>query len=201
MLHHQLLTSKWTYSRVGCYISISIIIYCQLQCGHLLVFYLLSYLSTHLCHHHLQDYDDVWLVRTWLRHAIKIILKLYWKVNKHWTFKRLMLILWHKLKFNMISKNKNCKKLMHDFTWQALQYLRKVCNHPSLVLSPQHPEFSRVMSQLKSDNSSMHDLHHAPKLVALKWARYALLGLSIYFSCIIFLVYFLDVEYDILFQD
>nr|XP_020482463.2 TATA-binding protein-associated factor 172-like [Labrus bergylta] len=52
--------------------------------------------------------------------------------------------------------------------FQALQYLRKLCNHPSLVLTPQHPEYKRVTEQLASQNSSLRDILHAPKLSALK---------------------------------
>ncbi|TKS85272.1 TATA-binding protein-associated factor 172 [Collichthys lucidus] len=52
--------------------------------------------------------------------------------------------------------------------FQALQYLRKLCNHPSLVLTPQHPEYKRISEQLTSQNSSLRDIQHAPKLSALK---------------------------------
>uniref|UniRef100_A0A8C5E6B9 BTAF1 RNA polymerase II, B-TFIID transcription factor-associated n=1 Tax=Gouania willdenowi TaxID=441366 RepID=A0A8C5E6B9_GOUWI len=52
--------------------------------------------------------------------------------------------------------------------FQALQYLRKLCNHPSLVLTPQHPEYKRISLQLAEQNSSLRDIMHAPKLSALK---------------------------------
>ncbi|KAF7710283.1 TATA-binding protein-associated factor 172 isoform X2 [Silurus meridionalis] len=52
--------------------------------------------------------------------------------------------------------------------FQALQYLRKLCNHPALVLTPQHPEHKRISEQLASQNSSLRDIQHAPKLSALK---------------------------------
>ncbi|XP_047459924.1 TATA-binding protein-associated factor 172 [Mugil cephalus] len=52
--------------------------------------------------------------------------------------------------------------------FQALQYLRKLCNHPSLVLTSQHPEYKRITEQLASQNSSLRDIQHAPKLSALK---------------------------------
>jgi len=60
-----------------------------------------------------------------------------------------------------------------NFTWtplhvQALQYLRKVCNHPALVLNKNHPKYSEVMSALKKQGSNLRDLTHAPKLTALK---------------------------------
>uniref|UniRef100_A0A8C3AU39 B-TFIID TATA-box binding protein associated factor 1 n=1 Tax=Cyclopterus lumpus TaxID=8103 RepID=A0A8C3AU39_CYCLU len=52
--------------------------------------------------------------------------------------------------------------------FQALQYLRKLCNHPSLVLTPQHPEYKRITEQLAGQSSNLRDLQHAPKLSALK---------------------------------
>ncbi|GAB6025941.1 btaf1 RNA polymerase II, B-TFIID transcription factor-associated, 170kDa [Chamberlinius hualienensis] len=52
--------------------------------------------------------------------------------------------------------------------FQALQYLRKVCNHPKLVLSAQHPEFEHIQSKIKQQNSSLCDIQHAAKLQALK---------------------------------
>lgn len=52
--------------------------------------------------------------------------------------------------------------------FQALQYLRKLCNHPSLVLTSQHPEYVRITEQLAGQNSSLRDIQHAPKLSALK---------------------------------
>lgn len=56
-----------------------------------------------------------------------------------------------------------------EFYFQALQYLRKVCNHPALVLNANHPKYSEVMSMMKSQGSSLRDLAHAPKLTALKY--------------------------------
>ncbi|XP_074089486.1 TATA-binding protein-associated factor 172 isoform X5 [Macrotis lagotis] len=52
--------------------------------------------------------------------------------------------------------------------FQALQYLRKLCNHPALVLTAQHPEFKNTTEQLAAQNSSLRDIQHAPKLSALK---------------------------------
>ncbi|XP_074595311.1 histone acetyltransferase 1 [Brevipalpus obovatus] len=52
--------------------------------------------------------------------------------------------------------------------FQALQYLRKVCNHPKLVLTPQHPQYVAIINRLKEQNSSLDDINHAAKLCALK---------------------------------
>lgn len=59
---------------------------------------------------------------------------------------------------------------------QALQYLRKLCNHPSLVLTPQHPEFKRITEELTAQSSSLRDIQHAPKLSALKQVRLLVQG-------------------------
>ncbi|KAK3864165.1 hypothetical protein Pcinc_030121 [Petrolisthes cinctipes] len=56
----------------------------------------------------------------------------------------------------------------HSHVFQALQYLRKVCNHPKLVLKPRHPEFERITAKLKDNNSSLSDISHSAKLPALK---------------------------------
>lgn len=52
--------------------------------------------------------------------------------------------------------------------FQALQYMRKLCNHPSLVLNSSHPQFYQVQSYLKQTGMDLHDISHAPKLGALK---------------------------------
>lgn len=52
--------------------------------------------------------------------------------------------------------------------FQALQYLRKVCNHPKLVLNPQHPEYTRIMASLQQSESSLSDINHAAKLRSLR---------------------------------
>jgi TATA-binding protein-associated factor len=52
--------------------------------------------------------------------------------------------------------------------FQSLQYLRKLCNHPSLVLNEKHPKYSEIMNDLKSSNTNIHSIEHSPKLLALK---------------------------------
>ncbi|KAJ3309940.1 btaf1 RNA polymerase II, B-TFIID transcription factor-associated, 170kDa [Boothiomyces sp. JEL0838] len=58
------------------------------------------------------------------------------------------------------------KKGQHIF--QALQYLRKLCNHPSLVLTPTHPQYEKVQAKLKAEKRTIHDIQNAPKLLALQ---------------------------------
>ncbi|QLG70635.1 hypothetical protein HG535_0A05760 [Zygotorulaspora mrakii] len=52
--------------------------------------------------------------------------------------------------------------------FQALQYMRKLCNHPALVLSPDHPQLKQVQEYLKQTHLNLHDIVNAPKLLALK---------------------------------
>jgi TATA-binding protein-associated factor len=55
---------------------------------------------------------------------------------------------------------------MHVF--QSLQYLRKLCTHPALVLDKKHPDYATVTQELKAKNSDIHDIEYSPKLSALK---------------------------------
>lgn len=52
--------------------------------------------------------------------------------------------------------------------FQALQYMRKLCNHPALVLSPNHPQMKQVEEYLKQTGLDLHDIINAPKLNALR---------------------------------
>jgi len=55
--------------------------------------------------------------------------------------------------------------------FQALQYLRKVCNHPALVLKDGQPETTALLQQVSSEeesSTSVRDIVHAPKLLALR---------------------------------
>ncbi|NXO33075.1 BTAF1 factor, partial [Locustella ochotensis] len=70
------------------------------------------------------------------------------------------------ISLNEETEKPKLKSTGHVF--QALQYLRKLCNHPALVLTTQHPEYKRITEQLAAQNSSLRDIQHAPKLSALK---------------------------------
>lgn len=52
--------------------------------------------------------------------------------------------------------------------FQAFQYLRKVCNHPALVLNEKHPQYEEVTRELERSSSSIYDIQHAAKFVALQ---------------------------------
>ncbi|XP_022646196.1 TATA-binding protein-associated factor 172-like isoform X2 [Varroa destructor] len=52
--------------------------------------------------------------------------------------------------------------------FQALHYLRKVCNHPKLALSQNHPEYDAIVKQLREDKLSLSDISVSCKLLALR---------------------------------
>ncbi|CAG2164916.1 unnamed protein product [Oppiella nova] len=77
----------------------------------------------------------------------------------------------HNLQESVVTKNAtNNEKTNVSSThiFQALQYLRKVCNHPKLVLTTAHPQYDAITSQLKQEKSSLSDISHAAKLCALR---------------------------------
>lgn len=52
--------------------------------------------------------------------------------------------------------------------FQALQYMKKLCNSPALVLKPTHKHYEATQAYLKAHKTSLEDVAHAPKLGALK---------------------------------
>ena len=62
------------------------------------------------------------------------------------------------------SESKEAKQ--HIF--QALQYMRKLCNSPALVVKEDHKQYAAIQAQLARQNSSLKDVAHAPKLTALR---------------------------------
>ncbi|KND04710.1 DNA-binding ATPase [Spizellomyces punctatus DAOM BR117] len=65
---------------------------------------------------------------------------------------------------NVVAK-KQGGKTGHVF--QALQYLRKLVNHPALVVNPSHPQWNKVQGWLSARQSHIRDIEHAPKIQAL----------------------------------
>ncbi|XP_049851549.1 TATA-binding protein-associated factor 172-like [Schistocerca gregaria] len=53
-------------------------------------------------------------------------------------------------------------------TFQALQYLRKLTFHPKLVLNTNHPSFKSLVKELVEQGTSLDDICHSAKLLALK---------------------------------
>lgn len=51
--------------------------------------------------------------------------------------------------------------------FSSLQYLRKVCNHPALVLKT--AEDLKKIKSSEGEKMNIRDIHHAPKLEALRY--------------------------------
>ncbi|KAF8078067.1 SNF2 superfamily chromatin remodeling protein [Lyophyllum atratum] len=52
--------------------------------------------------------------------------------------------------------------------FQSLQYLRKLCNHPALVLKKDAEALSAALARAGGGSEDLSDIHHAPKLLALR---------------------------------
>jgi TATA-binding protein-associated factor len=55
-----------------------------------------------------------------------------------------------------------------EHIFQALQYMRRLCNSPALVVKEGHKQYNEVQSFLSAKRSNIRDVSHAPKLNALK---------------------------------
>ncbi|EZA58663.1 TATA-binding protein-associated factor 172 isoform X2 [Ooceraea biroi] len=64
------------------------------------------------------------------------------------------------------SSSSNDHQSGHVF--EALRYLRNVCNHPKLVLNQRHPLYQTVGDMLKQQQSTLAEIEHGAKLPALK---------------------------------
>jgi TATA-binding protein-associated factor len=52
--------------------------------------------------------------------------------------------------------------------FQALQYMRKLCNSPAMVVKETHKQYQSITQSLAKQGSSLTDIVHAPKLTALR---------------------------------
>ncbi|KAI9750007.1 MAG: TATA-binding protein-associated factor mot1, partial [Chaenotheca gracillima] len=52
--------------------------------------------------------------------------------------------------------------------FQALQYMRKLCNAPALVVKEGHKQYAEIQKQLAKQHSHLRDPIHAPKLTGLR---------------------------------
>lgn len=52
--------------------------------------------------------------------------------------------------------------------FQSLQYLRKLCNHPSLVLKTNNDAVAAALAKVGYNIDNLSDIQHAPKLQALR---------------------------------
>ncbi|KAL4919324.1 hypothetical protein BDW62DRAFT_43843 [Aspergillus aurantiobrunneus] len=55
-----------------------------------------------------------------------------------------------------------------EHIFQALQYMRRLCNSPALVVKDGHKQYNEVQQYLQKKNSYIRDVSHAPKLSALR---------------------------------
>ncbi|CEJ54326.1 Putative TBP associated factor [Penicillium brasilianum] len=55
-----------------------------------------------------------------------------------------------------------------EHIFQALQYMRRLCNSPALVVKEGHKQYNEVQSYLSAKRSNIRDVSHAPKLAALR---------------------------------
>jgi TATA-binding protein-associated factor len=67
------------------------------------------------------------------------------------------------------SKAGNADRESKQHIFQALQYMKKLCNSPSLVVKgPTNKAYEPTQQYLKKHNTTIDDIVHAPKLGALK---------------------------------
>ncbi|KIM95090.1 hypothetical protein OIDMADRAFT_184188 [Oidiodendron maius Zn] len=52
--------------------------------------------------------------------------------------------------------------------FQALQYMRKLCNSPALVMKEGHKQYEEIQRLLAKEGTSLRDPAHAPKLTAVR---------------------------------
>jgi TATA-binding protein-associated factor len=52
--------------------------------------------------------------------------------------------------------------------FQALQYMRKLCNSPAMAINEKHPQYAQLSAQLATQGTTLRDAVHAPKLTALR---------------------------------
>ncbi|KAL2014722.1 hypothetical protein VTN00DRAFT_2247 [Thermoascus crustaceus] len=69
---------------------------------------------------------------------------------------------------DLIQKVGSADKAAKEHIFQALQYMRRLCNSPALVVKEGHKQYDEVQRYLAARNSHIRDVVHAPKLTALR---------------------------------
>ncbi|KAI9934271.1 TATA-binding protein-associated factor mot1 [Aspergillus wentii] len=69
---------------------------------------------------------------------------------------------------NLAEKVGSSEKSDKEHIFQALQYMRRLCNSPALVVKEGHKQYNEVQNYLTNKNSHVRDVSHAPKLSALR---------------------------------
>ncbi|PLB46816.1 TBP associated factor [Aspergillus steynii IBT 23096] len=69
---------------------------------------------------------------------------------------------------SLTNKVGSSEKSDKEHIFQALQYMRRLCNSPALVVKEGHKQYNEVQTYLNTKNSYIRDVSHAPKLSALR---------------------------------
>ncbi|KAL1971156.1 hypothetical protein VTN77DRAFT_107 [Rasamsonia byssochlamydoides] len=69
---------------------------------------------------------------------------------------------------DLVQKMGSTDKAAKEHIFQALQYMRRLCNSPALVIKEGHKQYEEVQRWLAARNSHIRDVVHAPKLTALR---------------------------------
>jgi TATA-binding protein-associated factor len=71
---------------------------------------------------------------------------------------------------DMVKTNKSNAETGQRHIFQSLQYLRKLCNHPALVLKDNKDAIDAALGHIPGGTkTSINDIQHAPKLQALRF--------------------------------
>ena len=66
------------------------------------------------------------------------------------------------------------EKVPQQHVFQSLQYLRKLCNHPALVLKEDKQAIQEAFRKAGYHaDSNLSDIQHAPKLLALRYVIFS----------------------------
>lgn len=68
----------------------------------------------------------------------------------------------------LANKVGSTEKADKEHIFQALQYMRRLCNSPALVVKEGHKQYNDVQKYLSAKQSYIRDVSHAPKLAALR---------------------------------
>ncbi|THH31546.1 hypothetical protein EUX98_g2662 [Antrodiella citrinella] len=70
---------------------------------------------------------------------------------------------------DVVKSDKDTKPPQQQHVFQSLQYLRKLCNHPALVLKNDKQAIQEAFSKAgHGPNANLSDIQHAPKILALR---------------------------------
>jgi TATA-binding protein-associated factor len=69
---------------------------------------------------------------------------------------------------DVIQSSQMSKSDDQQHVFKSLQYLRKLCNHPALILKNDTQAINAVLAKTSEKSTSLNDIQHAPKLLALR---------------------------------